>query len=223
MTLETPGVPSIYSDVAATVVLDNARVIVQRLELAPGQSTGRPRYHGEHLQVFIRGGVLADDATGRRSIWRDGRVMWRGGAPDPRDAGVTNAGAQPIEMVWITLKPVAPARRAAGQGAPKYAYLNYPAIAGEDLLENEHVIVQRFVVPPGQWEGVHAHHPDMLYVHVRGGQWGARAHGEPAHPDGDPVPDGDVGWMPVIDLSVGHEAGNLGPAPIDLIWVTLKN
>jgi hypothetical protein len=28
--------------------------------------------------------------------------------------------------------------------------------------------------------------------------------------------------MPTIDLSVGHQSGNVGKEPIDLIWVTLK-
>jgi hypothetical protein len=28
--------------------------------------------------------------------------------------------------------------------------------------------------------------------------------------------------MPAVDLSVGHQSGNIGTAPIDLIWVTLK-
>ncbi|HCQ05134.1 MAG TPA: hypothetical protein DIT99_32735, partial [Candidatus Latescibacteria bacterium] len=34
--------------------------------------------------------------------------------------------------------------------------------------------------------------------------------------------DGAVGWMEAIPLSEGHESGNTGDAPIDLIWVTLK-
>jgi hypothetical protein len=28
--------------------------------------------------------------------------------------------------------------------------------------------------------------------------------------------------MPTIDISEGHESGNVGPQPIDLIWITLK-
>jgi hypothetical protein len=166
--------------------------------------------------------VLTSRTTGRSTLWRDGRVMWQN-AIDPPDEGSTNAGTTPIEMDWVTLKPVASHTAAATSGKNvKYHYLNYPNIPGEDLLENDLVIVQRFTVNPGQWEGVHAHHPDMLYIHVKGGQWAARSHTEPERAYPDPSPDGEVGWMPTIDISVGHESGNIGTNPIDLIWVTLK-
>jgi hypothetical protein len=123
----------------------------------------------------------------------------------------------------VALKPLLSASAIAGSGpGPKYHYLNYPNIPGEDLLENDLVIVQRFTVNPGQWEGVHAHHPDMLYIHVKGGQWAVRSKHEPEHPYPAPSPDGKVGWEPTIDISEGHESGNVGKDPIDLIWVTLK-
>ena len=82
--------------------------------------------------------------------------------------------------------------------------------------------MQRFTVNPGQWEGVHAHHPDMLYIHIKGGQWAARSKREPEHAYPEPSPDGEVGWMPTIDIGEGHESRNIGKDPIDLIWVTLK-
>jgi hypothetical protein len=172
--------------------------------------------------VFIKGGVLTSQATGRSTLWRDGRVAWQNGA-DPADEGSTNTGATPIEMIYVTFKPVSPQAAAAGSSAKaKYQYLNYPNIPGEDLLENDLVIVQRFTVAPGQWEGVHAHHPDMLYIHIKGGLWAGRSNKEPEHGDSNPTPDGNVGWMPTIDISEGHESGNIGKEPIDLVWVTLK-
>jgi mannose-6-phosphate isomerase-like protein (cupin superfamily) len=122
----------------------------------------------------------------------------------------------------VMLKPVSAPAPLATDGKPKYRYLNYPNIPGEDVLENDAVIVQRFVVAPGQWEGVHAHHPDMLYIHVKGGQWGARTATEKEHAYPDASADGSVGWMQTIDISQGHESRNYGSEPIDLIWVTLK-
>jgi len=48
--------------------------------------------------------------------------------------------------------------------ADKQFLLTYPALenpGGEVLLENEYVVVQRFVVGPGEWEGIHAHPGDQ--------------------------------------------------------------
>ena len=107
----------------------------------------------------------------------------------------------------------------------KQFLLTYPNLenpGGEVLLENEHVVVQRFIVGPGEWEGLHAHPGDQVYVHVKGGEWSGRGAGEPTY-TGSVSEDGSVGWMAPIPLSEGHESGNTGDTPIDLIWVTLKD
>jgi hypothetical protein len=205
------------------VMLDNPRVFVQKFVIQPGQSTSRYSHPGDQLLVFIRGGVLTSQVTGRSTLWRDGRVLWQGASSSADQEGRTNTGATPIEIICVTLKPVASSSTAAAPGGhAKYHYLNYPNIPGEDLLENNLVIVQRFTVNPGQWEGVHAHHPDMLYIHIKGGRWAARSKNEPEHAYPEPSPDGEVGWMPTIDITEGHESANIGTQPIDLIWVTLK-
>jgi quercetin dioxygenase-like cupin family protein/mannose-6-phosphate isomerase-like protein (cupin superfamily) len=210
-----------YASLQGEVLLDNARVRVQKFVIEPGHATGQHGHPAEQLLVFIKGGVLRSQATGRSTLWRDGRVVWES-AGDPADAGATNTGATPIEVDLVTLKPVTSPAAASVTGKPKYQYLNYPNIPGEDLLENDEVIVQRFTVQPGQWEGVHAHHPDMLYIHIKGGQWAEKTYKEPEHPYPNASPDGEVGWMPTIDISVGHQSRNIGKNPIDLIWVTLK-
>jgi predicted metal-dependent enzyme (double-stranded beta helix superfamily) len=215
---------AVYANLEGEVLLDNSRVLVQKFILQPGQSTGRRTHPGDQLLVIIKGGVLTSQA-GRSTLWRDGRVAWRNAADGSTDESSTNTGSMPIEMISVTLKPVTTAAAAAAPSAastPKYRHLNYPNIPGEDLLENDVVIVQRFTVNPGQWEGVHAHHPDMLYIHIKGGQWAARSKHEREHAYPAPSPDGEVGWMPTIDISEGHESGNIGKEPIDLVWVTLK-
>lgn len=208
-----------YRNLRGEVLLDNERVLVQKFVLQPGQSTGPRSRPGDELLVFVKGGVMTSPA-GRSTLWRDGRVAWKH-ADD--EAGSTNTGTLPIEMIWVTLKPVGNKPPAAVPPPPKYRHLNYPNIPGEDLLENDLVIVQRFIVNPGQWEGVHAHHPNMLYIHVKGGQWATRSNKEREHAYPEPSTDGKVGWMPTIDISEGHESGNIGKEPIDLIWVTLKD
>ncbi len=215
-----PALAPLYDGLPGEVLLDNERVLVEKFVIAPGQWTGRFHPRGDQLAVFIKGGVLRSRTNGRGVLWRDGRVAWHA-AGSPGDDGSINAGAAPIVLEWVTVKPVTSAAGTAGQ-PPKYQYLNYPNIPGEDLLENDWVIVQRFIVQPGQWEGVHAHHPDMLYIHVKGGQWAGRSRSEPEHRYPQRDEDGAVGWMTPIPLSAGHESGNAGDEPIDLIWVTLK-
>lgn len=96
----------------------------------------------------------------------------------------------------------------------------YPNIPGEVLLENDKVVVQRFIFPPGQWEGVHSHPPDQLYIHIKGGHWTVR-YGKKMHSGYSET--GSVGWYGPVDLSADHESVNSGDEPIDLIWVTLKD
>ncbi|MBS0367098.1 MAG: hypothetical protein JSR67_14880 [Proteobacteria bacterium] len=222
-----------YAALAGKVVLENERVRVEQFVLPPGASTGRHFHPADQLLIFVRGGVLRSADTGRSVRWQDGRVAWHA-AGEAADGGDINVGTTPIEMTWVTVKPWAGAaahaggpsangaRGATGGDWPADAHLNYPNIPGEDLLENEQVVVQRFVVAPGQWEGVHAHRPNMLYVHIHGGQWSARSKTEAEHLYPAPSADGKVGWMPTTPLSVGHESRNAGKEPIDLIWVTLK-
>jgi predicted metal-dependent enzyme (double-stranded beta helix superfamily) len=209
-----------YESLTGEVLLENERVRVQKFVVEPGQSTGRQTHRGDRLLVIIKGGVLTSTATGRATLWHDGRVMWHA-AREPADPGSRNAGTTPIELIWVAVKPH-PTRLAGTDAASADAHLIYPNIPGEDLFENELIVVQRFQVEPGQWEGVHAHRPNMLYIHIKGGQWAARTYKEPEHAYPDPSPDGEVGWMDTFALSDGHESRNIGTQPIDLIWVTLK-
>jgi hypothetical protein len=211
------------SSVSENVLLDNERVTVRLRVIAPGASArsslgaeGSPGLD-DHLWVIIKGGILKSGG-GRETIWREGRVIWCDHSL-PILGDSINSGSAALEVVAVHLKPVMPSLSAKSTAA----YLNYPNIPGEDLLDNERVIVQRFVVAPGQWEGVHGHQPNMLYIHVKGGQWAARSNNEPARAADQASPGGSVGWMPTIDISEGHESGNAGDAPIDLIWVTLKD
>ena len=218
---ESPKNEPSYAGLQGEVLLDNARVLVQKFVVQPGQSTGRHMHPADQLLVFVKGGVLRARSTGRATLWRDGRVVWQQ-ASDPADEGSTNTGETPIVIDLVTLKPVVQSAAAAPGGKLKYQYLNYPNVPGEDLLENDQVIVQRFTIAPGQWEGVHAHCPDMLFIHIKGGQWAAKTYKDPESPSPDASPDGEVGWMPTIDISVGHQSRNIGKNPIELVWVTLK-
>jgi len=103
--------------------------------------------------------------------------------------------------------------------------LTYPNLEnsdGEVMLTNDHVVLQRFIVGPGEWEGIHSHPGNQIFVHIKGGEWSGRLGGKTEY-SGSISPDGGVGWMDAIPLSAGHNSGNTGETPIDLIYVTLKD
>ena len=102
--------------------------------------------------------------------------------------------------------------------------LNYPNLDdpdGEVIFNNEYVVLQRLVVGPGEWEGVHSHPGNQIYVHIKGGYWSGRMHGELEY-EKEFSPDGSVGWMGAIPIEDLHDSGNSGDNPIELIYVTLK-
>lgn len=206
--------PPIYAHLGGTVALENERVLVERFVIQPSQSTGSRTYTGNQLVVFVKGGVLTSE-VGRSTLWPDGRVIWLQDAG--HDEGSTNTGGTPIELLWVTLKPV----KSASERKSKYGYLNYPNIPGEDVLENDQVIVQRFKMNPGEWEGIHAHNPNTLYIFIKGGQWVSKSK---QHPQGVPgsAEDGAVAWMDTIDISDEHQSGNTGANATEVVWVALK-
>ncbi len=203
-----------FAELRGELLLDNDHVVVQKFVLAPGGSTGVQSHPADQLLVFIRGGVLT--SSGRSVLWKEGRVQWRA-AGNLSDAPAVNSGSTAIEMVCVSLK-----RPRGAPPNPAFGYLNYPNIPGEDLIENDRVIVQRFKVDPGQWEGIHGHHPNTMYIHIKGGQWAARSKSEPERASPNFSETGSVGWMTPFDISEGHESGNVGKEPIDLVWVQLR-
>lgn len=210
----------IYFNVAGTVALENARVLVERYIIQPGQSTGYHVHAAHQLQVFVKGGVLTS-MSGRSTVWPDGRVVWLQDAGT--DGGSTNTGSGPIELLWVALKPaVAAGWSRAARGKAKFGYLNYPNIPGEDVLENDQVIVQRFKMNPGDWEGIHAHNPNTFYIFIKGGQYVSKSKDHPAGVPGSAV-DGAIAWMDTIDLSQEHQSGNTGTNATEVVWVALKD
>src|SRR5580704_12185356 len=118
------GPLSTYGNLPGEVVLDNARVRVEKFVIAPGQSTGLHSHPTDQLLVFVKGGVLTS-ASGRSTLWRDGRVEWQR-ARAPVDPGSTNTGSTTIEIICVNLKPMITHAAPAPDGQPKYRYLNYP-------------------------------------------------------------------------------------------------
>ncbi len=97
----------------------------------------------------------------------------------------------------------------------------YPNIPGKLLFENDKVVVQKFVFPPGVWEGIHSHPPDQFYVQLNAGVWTVRFGGKTYPPQYYPAD--SVGWLGPVALTAGHESVNSGDEPIESILVTLKD
>lgn len=125
-----------------------------------------------------------------------------------------------IQFILLTLLGVTASADHHGDGPPNPCHQYYPNIAGEVLLENDKLVVQRYVVQPGEWEGIHRHPADQLYVHIKGGEWTVR-YGE--QETTSVSPDGEIGWSDkALSLEAMHQSGNTGDEPIDFMWITLK-
>ncbi len=202
------------------VLLENEHVVVQRFVVGPGEWEGLHVHPGNQVYVHVKGGYWSGRAGGEStyddSYSEDGAVGWMEPIPLSEGHESGNTGDTPIDLIWVTLKgdaPIAPDVEHAPQ--------HYPDIPLELLLENERVIVQRVQVEPGEWEGIHSHPGNQVYIHIKGGTWSGRMGGVQAPPS-PYSPDGGVGWMEAVDMSEGHESGNTGDTTIDLVWITLK-
>jgi quercetin dioxygenase-like cupin family protein len=103
--------------------------------------------------------------------------------------------------------------------------LNYPNLDdpdGEVVLNNQYVVLQKLIVGPGEWEGIHSHPGNQIYVHIKGGYWSGML-GDQFEYQHEFDADGSVGWMDQIPIEAKHNSGNTGDSPIELIYVTLKN
>ena len=202
------------------VMLENEHVLVQRFVVPPGEWEGLHTHPGNQVFVHVVGGTWSGRAGGE-STYDDspsetGEIGWMERIPTSEGHESGNTGDAPIDLIWVTLKgegPIAP--------DAEHKPLVYPNIPMKLLLENERVIVQRVQVEPGQWEGLHSHPGNQVYIHIKGGTWAGRMAGVQSS-DTSVRADGAVGWMDAIDISEEHESGNVGDTTIDLVWVTLK-
>ncbi|SUZ82820.1 uncharacterized protein METZ01_LOCUS35674 [marine metagenome] len=101
---------------------------------------------------------------------------------------------------------------------------NYPNIDGETLLEDDRVVVQRFILEPGQWEGIHEHPENQLVIVLNSTQEliyrfrGSERIFE--RPEDDTV---RAFWRPgPVFMSDEHESGNTGTRPLEWIAITFK-
>ncbi|NKB39364.1 MAG: hypothetical protein GKR93_19705 [Gammaproteobacteria bacterium] len=104
----------------------------------------------------------------------------------------------------------------------------YPNVPGEILMEDDRVIVQKFVLEPGQWEGIHSHPEHQLVITLKRSD-------EVTYRIGDKETkfkfteedlrnkSHSVFWRPgPVHLSDQHESGNTGSKTLEWIAITFK-
>jgi hypothetical protein len=108
------------------------------------------------------------------------------------------------------------------------AQQRYPNIDGEVLLDDDRVVVQRFVLEPGQWEGIHEHPEYQLVIVLNStDELTSRFRGTQRVFPGTTAADSDsieAFWRqgPVF-ISDQHESGNTGTRPLEWIAITFKS
>lgn len=112
--------------------------------------------------------------------------------------------------------------------ASAFAQQTYPNIEGEVLLDDDRVVVQRFILAPGEWEGIHEHpeyqlvivlnSTDELTYRFRGTDSVIRTSIES---DTESL---SAFWRPgPVFMSDEHESGNTGSRPLEWIAITFKD
>jgi len=175
------------------VVLENARVLVWKLNIAPA-------VFGSRAAVFV---VLDDDATRKA-----GDAYW---SRVPPTAGPGDVGS----FVIVEPKEPAPAPAPSPSAAGTTDKPVFTGMSFTPLFENERVRVIRGRMDVGAQEGFHTHASDIVVIHLSGGTIEDTADGKTK------VNHWKHGDVEFEGRGSSHSARNLGPA-VDAVLVTLK-
>ncbi|NKB44819.1 MAG: hypothetical protein GKS03_11140 [Alphaproteobacteria bacterium] len=109
-----------------------------------------------------------------------------------------------------------------------HAQQTYPNIEGEVLLDDDRVTVQRFVLDPGQWEGIHEHPEHQLVIVLNNtDELTFRFGGAErifASTEGEDAEAMSAFWRPgPVSMSDQHDSGNTGTRPLEWIAITFKS
>ena len=99
-------------------------------------------------------------------------------------------------------------------------------IDGELIHEDDRVIIQKFVLQPGQWEGIHTHPEHQLVIVLKDTEQVVSLFGDKKQvynsedPASTPM---SAFWRPgPVTLEDKHNSGNLGTRPLEWIAITFK-
>ena len=206
-----------YPNISGEVVFENDRVLVQKFVLQPGEWEGIHSHSGNQLGINLTDGesTIRYGDTEAISIGRVGSAGWQRAVTLSERHESGNTGDTPIEWLWVNVKP------SVAGSAPEDVdnRHHYPNIPGEVIFENDRVLVQRYVMRPGEWEGVHAHSGNQLYIMLTAGETTVR-YGEDETISLSFA--GEVDWQRAVDITEAHESGNTGDTPLEWLWVNFK-
>lgn len=207
-----------YPNIPLEIVFENDLVLVQKAVLQPGEWEGVHSHSGKQLGVNLSDGEVTVRHAGDETIYRGqaGSVVWQPAVDLSANHESGNTGDKPYEFLWLNFKQSAPP---TSQTRREYAQ-RYPNIRGKTIFENDRVLVQRFLLPPGEWEGVHGHSGNQLYVMLTDGHAGARLGDQETSGF---YPAGIVLWQPPVPLSERHESGNVGDEPMEFLCFNFKH
>ncbi len=109
-----------------------------------------------------------------------------------------------------------------------FAQQSYPNISGEVLLDDDRVVVQRFRLEPGEWEGIHSHPEYQLVIVLRSTDELTHRFGDTetvlANVDEQREERLSAFWRPgPVELADQHESGNTGTRTLEWIAITFKS
>ena len=206
-----------YPNISGEVIFENDRVLVQKFVLQSGEWEGIHPHSGHQLGINLTDGQstvrYGDQET--TSIGRAGSAGWQRAVDLSERHESGNTGDTPVEWLWVNLKPSV---TGSAQEAVDHRH-HYPNIPGEVIFENDRVLVQRYVLQPGEWEGIHAHSGNQLYIMLTAGETTVR-YGEDETISLSFA--GEVDWQRAVDIAEAHESGNTGDTPLEWLWVNFK-
>ncbi len=206
-----------YPNISGEVVFENDHVLVQKFVLQPGEWEGVHSHSGFQLGLDLTDGETTvrygDDE--KTLVGRVGSVGWQRAVTLSERHESGNTGDTPFEWLWVNVKPSV---TGSAQEDVDHRH-HYPNIPGEVIFENDRVLVQRYVLQPGEWEGIHAHSGNQLYIMLTAGETTVR------YGENETVSlsfAGEVAWQPAVDITEAHESGNTGDTPLEWLWVNVK-
>ena len=195
--------------ITRTEILNNATVLVARLQMAPGAREEEHTHPFSAVVVQIGAGEVDMRLGDARATTRreHGHVEFI--AREVPHAAA-NAGSQPFEVVTIAIKP----DRVKGGEAPSAAAPT--GITRTPALDNAEARVTRVAFAPGAREPVHSHPFDLVLVQLTPGRVEVRV--------GDAITTKDYAAGDVIYLPRGvpHAVAHAGGNAFDIYSIGIK-